>query len=262
MDFNDYINNLNDLDNQENRTELKTFYTLNSTTIKFFKTIDKAILDLLACPNISSVAVKQLEGVLPVLTKLKRELTILDKDILSDGEINSLVDYIKNSMPVNEVEIVFQEFHDLYKKKEDLITRENERKRREQEQWKIKAEEGLKQENAEPEKLKPKKIISQFPTQIEFNAQMKMGFGDVGGKLFITPKQLIFSPNRFELCSSRLRTYNIANIQLCEKKGWLGFLYIYFNDGSKIRLIIRGNIGIEDQVIQEIEIRREALKLR
>ena len=62
MDFNDYINNLNDLDNQENRTELKTFYTLNSTTIKFFKTIDKAILDLLACPNISSVAVKQLEA--------------------------------------------------------------------------------------------------------------------------------------------------------------------------------------------------------
>ena len=41
MDFNDYINNLNDLDNQENRTELKTFYTLNSTTIKFFKLLIK-----------------------------------------------------------------------------------------------------------------------------------------------------------------------------------------------------------------------------
>ena len=110
MDFNDYIQNLNDLDNQEVRAELETFYTLNSTIFRFFRLIDKTIIDLLKQPNISSSALNELKSILPQLSKLKKEISSLEPNILSDNKIEQAINYIKNEMLLSEVTESYQDF--------------------------------------------------------------------------------------------------------------------------------------------------------
>ena len=114
MDFKDYINELNALDNQETRTELQTFYTLHASTFKFFKAIDNSIQELLNQPNISKIAIEQIENVLPVLTKLKREISKLDPTTFANeykNEIQNNVIYIQDTMTLSEIEDTIQEFH-------------------------------------------------------------------------------------------------------------------------------------------------------
>jgi hypothetical protein len=114
MDFKDYINELNSLDNQEAKAELQTFYTLHATTFKFFKAIDNSIQELLNQPNISKIAIEQIENVLPVLTKLKREISKLDPTTFANeykNEIQNNVIYIQDTMTLSEIEDTIQEFH-------------------------------------------------------------------------------------------------------------------------------------------------------
>lgn len=99
MDFKDYINGLSDLDNQEVRAELGTFYTLNATTFKFFKALDATILDLLKQSNVNVIAKQQLEDILPILIRLRT--TILELDYQSFAKeyydkIQKSVYYIQN----------------------------------------------------------------------------------------------------------------------------------------------------------------------
>ena len=71
MNFKEYINELSELDNQEIKTELQTYYTKNAATISYFKVIDTTIQNLLNQPRVSAEVVNQLRDVLPTLVKLK-----------------------------------------------------------------------------------------------------------------------------------------------------------------------------------------------
>lgn len=116
MDFKDYINELNDLDNREAKAELETFYTLNSTTFKFFKSIDTTIQELLNQPNVNEIAKRQLEDILPTLVKLRYEILNIDSITYAKGyktKIDKIVSYIKNQMVVNEVTNKAQNFFEL-----------------------------------------------------------------------------------------------------------------------------------------------------
>lgn len=116
MDFKDYINELSNLDNQEARTELSTFYTLNASIFKYFKVVDETILGLLSLPNISVTAHIQFEKTLPHLIKLRNTiLNLASSDIAQNYEdkIRTSIDYIRGMMALNEVENIATNFYQL-----------------------------------------------------------------------------------------------------------------------------------------------------
>lgn len=127
MDFKDYINGLNDFDNQEARTELETFYTLNASVFKYFKAIDSTIHNLLCQPNINVIAKKQLEEILPTLIKLRSEILDIDSLTYARGyktKIEKAISYIKNQMVVNEVSNNAHYFFELLDDNKDAIKNE------------------------------------------------------------------------------------------------------------------------------------------
>jgi len=73
-DFEKYINVLNEITNCE---KLRQFYNTNSTTIQFFKAIDKSVQDVLGKTVGHTVILKQLENALPELRDLKAEINAL-----------------------------------------------------------------------------------------------------------------------------------------------------------------------------------------
>jgi uncharacterized small protein (DUF1192 family) len=118
MDFDKYINSLNEITNQENKAELENFYTLHSSLLQFFKAIDKSIQEVLSKSAISLLVVTELKEVLSILTKLKAEINKLKTDVLSiscETGINESVAYIKNEMTISEINEVSQHFFDLLK---------------------------------------------------------------------------------------------------------------------------------------------------
>lgn len=143
MDFKDYINELNNLDNQEARTELETFYALNVSIFKFFMAIDSTIQDLLRQPNINIIAKRQLEDILPMLAKLKSEILNVDSITYAKGyktKVEKAVGYIKNQMVICEVAYNAQNFFELLdnnkavllvEQKQAAETEANERKKAE-----------------------------------------------------------------------------------------------------------------------------------
>ena len=103
-DFDKYLDALNEITDQENRAELEEFYMLHSETIHFFKTVGKSVQDILST-TVDDIILKQLETALPILTKLKKEITNLDSNNLSalyKNEIAQIIDYIKNKMSISE----------------------------------------------------------------------------------------------------------------------------------------------------------------
>lgn len=127
MDFNDYVDNLNSLDNQEAKAEVETFYTLNSATFKFFKTINCTIEDLLAQTNIRSSAKTYLEDILPVLIKLRSEILRIEQSTFAVGykeKVDIAIKYIMNKMVVNEVEDVAHKFYKLLEDNESALIAE------------------------------------------------------------------------------------------------------------------------------------------
>lgn len=109
----------------------------------------------------------------------------------------------------------------------------------------------VEQGNIDVKKSGKKRNI--FPNQIEFRANYMKGLSSIGGKIVITPEQLIFNPHYFNL-DNRNRTYYIKNIA-GYKKGFLTSMIIYFVDGSKIRLTVQN----KQTIIDELEARRQAL---
>lgn len=93
-----------------------------------------------------------------------------------------------------------------------------------------------------------------FPAQIEFKANFNEGINSIGGKLIISPTQLIFKAHRLNFGDLSDRVYNIADICGYEK-GILTFMYILFKDGRKIKLTVWDKQGI----INELEARRNSL---
>ena len=147
MDSNEYANSLNEIDNQENKAELASFYMLNSAVFQFFNAIDKTIQEVLKKPNIRETDIKQLENVLPKLAKLKIKITLLDTNTLSvsyKGDINRTITYIKNNMVIGEADAMSEEYFDLLKKNETALIKEQEenaRKKQEENVRKQKAAE-------------------------------------------------------------------------------------------------------------------------
>lgn len=268
MDFKDYIDKLNNLDNQEAKVELKNIYILNSSTFKFFKCVDKTVQDLLSQSEISILVVKEIKLILTQLNELKRNINSLDANLLFDNVIKQKINFIKNQMSLSEVEDVSHDFSKLCNERKNLLIKhESEKKRKEQERlnkkkFELQERERKKKEFEEQLKLKQTEVekrqqslTSQFPLQIKFKANLKTSlFNNQGGHLYITPQQLIFKPHWFNFGSTKQRVYNILDIKECVKGEWT-WLYIYFNDGSEIRLAVYE----KDCIMTEIDARRRIL---
>jgi tetratricopeptide (TPR) repeat protein len=130
-DFDKYVNSLNEITNQENRAELESFYTLHSAVLQFFKAIDKVVQDALNKANVGTIVLKQLETVLPILTKLKKEIAALDTEEIANGyktKINQSITFIKNKMTLSEVNDTARQCFDLLKENKDTILVETKEK--------------------------------------------------------------------------------------------------------------------------------------
>ena len=164
-DFDKYVNSLNEITNQENKAELESFYMLHSAVLQFFKAIDKAIQDLLKKSNVGEKVVKQLESVLPTLTKLKREITMLDTNTLCasyKSKVNRTIDYVKKDMIVSEVNDTARELFDLLKENKNAFSIEQKEKEQK--------EQARKEREAE-QKRKEEKRIAEQKRRIEYEQQ-------------------------------------------------------------------------------------------
>ena len=93
-----------------------------------------------------------------------------------------------------------------------------------------------------------------FPESIVFAANLNENFNSIGGKLIITPKQMIFKPHKVSF-SLKERVFEIKDI-VGYKKGWLTFLYISFLTGEIIKLTVSN----KKKIINELEMRKAQLK--
>lgn len=98
-------------------------------------------------------------------------------------------------------------------------------------------------------------LISAFPDFIEHKANFNTGFNSIGGKIIITPSQLIFRAHSFNVGNLEDRIFEIKDI-IGYKKGFLSFLTISFSDGKNIKLTVWG----KDEIISQLENRRRSLK--
>lgn len=93
-----------------------------------------------------------------------------------------------------------------------------------------------------------------FPQSIEYNANFNEGLNSIGGKIIITPTQLIFHAHKLNIGDLRDRVFDISRIVGYEK-GILTFMYVKFDDGSKIKL----TVWSKDEIINQLEARRTSL---
>lgn len=93
-----------------------------------------------------------------------------------------------------------------------------------------------------------------FPSQIEFNANFNEGINSIGGKIIITPTQLIFHAHKLNFGNLSDRIFEIRDICGYEK-GVLSFMYIQFINGYKIKLTVWNKA----KIINELEARRNQL---
>lgn len=93
-----------------------------------------------------------------------------------------------------------------------------------------------------------------FPNSIEYNANFNEGINSIGGKIIITPTQLIFHPHKINFGDLSDRVFEISQISGYEK-GILSFMYISFLNGSRIKL----TVWSKSEIIEQLEARRIAL---
>lgn len=110
-----------------------------------------------------------------------------------------------------------------------------------------------------PPKSVPTSVVendtsAMFPPEVTFKANFNEGINSIGGKLIITPTQLIFKAHSLNFGDLSDRVFNITDICGYEK-GILTFMYILFKDGRKIKLTVWDKQGI----INELEARRNTL---
>lgn len=94
-----------------------------------------------------------------------------------------------------------------------------------------------------------------FPPSIEFKANFNDGLLSIGGKIIITPTQLIFHAHKVNIGDLSDRVFEISQISGYEK-GMLTFLYISFLNGSRIKL----TVWSKSEIIEQLEARRMALQ--
>lgn len=98
-----------------------------------------------------------------------------------------------------------------------------------------------------------KSNINKFPEKIEYKANFNEGLLSIGGKIIITPTQLIFYAHKFNIGDLTDRIFEISHISGYEK-GMLTFLYISFNNGNRIKLTVWN----KSEIIEQLEKRRTA----
>ena len=179
MDFNEYINNLNELDRQETKGKIENIYILNKTTLMFFEDVHKTMLNILNQSIIDPSLIKELETNIPLLISLKKEINALDTNIASNTNIAQAIYYIKNEMSIPEIKDVSKSFFELkekiileeeqQKKRAQAKAAEEERKRRELEeqqkkiaQAKAEEEERKRRELEDAEKRKQFQILFEY----------------------------------------------------------------------------------------------------
>ena len=92
---------------------------------------------------------------------------------------------------------------------------------------------------------------NKFPDKLEYKANFNEGINSIGGKIIITPTQLIFHPHSINLGDLRDRVFEISQISGYEK-GMLSFMHILFLDGSRIKL----TVWSKSEIISQLEARR------
>lgn len=97
-------------------------------------------------------------------------------------------------------------------------------------------------------------IANSFPNQIEYKANYNEGINSIGGKIIITPTQLIFHPHSINFGDLHDRIFEISKISGYEK-GMFSFLHILFNDGNRIKL----TVWHKSEIINQLESRRISL---
>lgn len=100
-----------------------------------------------------------------------------------------------------------------------------------------------------------KELITEFPNFIEHKANFNSGIISIGGKILITPTQLIFRAHSLNFGNLEDKIFEIRNF-IGYKKGLLTFLTIFFSDGKKIKLTVWG----KDEIINQLENRRRVLQ--
>lgn len=103
----------------------------------------------------------------------------------------------------------------------------------------------------------PQSPVPPVPPQsqnLEFKANFVDGLISYGGKIIITPTQLIFHAHKFNFGDLHDKVFEIRDI--CGyKKGMLTFLDIKFRYGLTIKLAV----WAKQQIIDALEARRKAL---
>ena len=131
-DFDKYIAYLTEI---KQRTELAGFYSFHSNIFLFFKTIDKSVQDMLRKPAIDPVFFKQLENALPVLTKLKNEITTIDTNNLIvpyKDKVEKIIGYTKDEMSITKINGTHKQLCDFLKENDDEVKRRQEEIKRRQ----------------------------------------------------------------------------------------------------------------------------------
>lgn len=258
MDFKDYVNALNDLDNKEAQVELKNIYILNSSAFNHFKSIDRTIQELLKQPCISPIVVNQLKETIPALLRLKKIITELDSVDFAKGyktKIYKLVDYINNSMIVDEVNNIEKKLQKLL---DDNTKRYNEEQTDRLNQEK-KEQEKKTREKHEAEKLKE---INRLNEEREKNREFQMLFEyndikktrNIPLKIFIddlyvatiTPKQTFTKTVRRGMHRVKINYYS-------QKMSWL-FKYVSILAGIAMVLYLIGVIASGQCAGEEFEL--------
>lgn len=93
-----------------------------------------------------------------------------------------------------------------------------------------------------------------FPNSIAYNANLNEGLNSIGGKIIITPTQIIFHPHKLNFGNLQDRVYEISQISGYEKSS-LTFMNIYFLNGSRITLVVWN----KSEIIKQLEDRRASL---
>lgn len=126
-ELNKYIKSLNNIESNELKVKLESFYLFNQSIISFFKGIDNQFKLLM---NMSSIDENTMTNILnntqiiDALINLKREILFLDEITLcNESEIIKILDYIQNTMVINEVNLLLPKFQNILS---NYVTKKNE----------------------------------------------------------------------------------------------------------------------------------------
>lgn len=95
--------------------------------------------------------------------------------------------------------------------------------------------------------------LPKFPAAIEFLANTNDGLNSKGGKIIITPTQLIYHPHAWNFGSTDELVFEIKDI-VGYKRGLFTYFTILFSGGRKLSLAAWS----KSEIIRQLDMRRKA----